>query len=228
MDLSREVLGGAQGALPMIESEVVIEKFTTEGVMTMGMFLRRKTGFVLALGAWLISTAACSSGRTMDDPARVLNDPRQSTARHRAAMNILEDQSSEEVTIRTFKKVLLGNGYPQDTQVLAYQRLRSIDPDGLRRMLEIRLPRSQSLAWRRLLCEEIARDRWLEMTPTLIRAWAQPIDGWEAGPEKRPERLALVEIYGEEKVPEVLLRVLLDSNPITAANLRARCWELLI
>ena len=211
----------------MIESKAAIEKLTTEGALTMSMILRQNRRCWFCFGVILLSLGACSPGK-MTDPAKVLADPRQSTARHRAAMSILEDQSSEEVSIRTFKTVMMGNGYPQETQMLAYQRLRSLDPEGLRRLLEIRLPRSQSLAWRRWVCEEIAREKWLEMTPSLIRAWAQPIDGWDGDPEDRPERVALVEIYGEENVPKVLLQVMLDANPITASNLRARCWELLI
>ena len=174
-----------------------------------------------------MATSACSQ-RTVDDPAKVLGDPKQSTARHRAAMSILEDTSSEEMTTRALKQVLMSEGYSQSSRELAYERLRSLDPEGLRRLLEIRLPRSQRLAWRRWLCEVIARERWIDMTPTLIRAWALPIPDWDEEPLRRPERIALVDIYGEESLSKVLLQVMLEANPITAANLRARCWELLI
>lgn len=185
----------------------------------------------LNIPLWLLLAgmpiAACSSTQS-DDPAKVLADPKQSTARHRAAVSMLEDQASDDVTVRLLKRAIVVDGYAESSRELAYERLRSLDPEGLRRLLEIRLPRAKRLLWRRWICELIAQDLWLEMTPTLIRAWAQPVPELAEYPEKRPERIALVEMYGEDKLPDVLMSVMLDAHPITAANLRSRCWELLI
>jgi hypothetical protein len=64
------------------------------------------------------------------------------------------------------------------------------------------------------------------MVPTLIRAWANPASGFTT--KERPERIALGRIVGEERVGETLLRTMRESNPGTQANLRARCWELLM
>lgn len=179
-------------------------------------------GLVVGIGLF-----SCSKGQ-MNDPAKVLANPNESTPRHRAAVSMLEDQTADDTTIRLLKRMIISDEYSETSRVLAYERLRSLDPEGLRRLLEIRLPRSKRLQWRVWLCEKIAEERWIDMTPTLIRAWATPISNWNGPPDQRPERLALVEIYGEDKITEVLLRVMLDANPITAANLRTRCWELLI
>ena len=57
----------------------------------------------LYLPLWLLmagmAISSCSSAQS-DDPAKVLADPNQSTARHRAAVGMLEDQASDEVTVR--------------------------------------------------------------------------------------------------------------------------------
>ncbi|MCH2161976.1 MAG: hypothetical protein MK085_08905 [Phycisphaerales bacterium] len=165
---------------------------------------------------------------TPKDPGKVLADTNASIGRHKAALTMLEGQGDQARTVRALKHMLAADGYGQATRVLAYERLWILDQDALQQLLEIRLPRTNRLAWRRWVSERIASDKWLAMTPTLIRAWARPIPGWLDRSEQRPEREALVAMYGEEGIPKVLFQVMLDSNPATAANLRARCWELLV
>ena len=170
---------------------------------------------------------ACSGGQ-VKDPAKVLTDSTQSPSRHRTALAMLQVQGNELLTRQVLKHMLVANNFAPESREMAYEELLELDPEALQGILEIRLPRSDRLMWRAWVCGRIADQQWLEMTPTLIRAWARPMPGWVDEPEDRPERLALVEMYGEDQLPAVLLQVLMDSNPITASNLRARCWELLI
>lgn len=179
------------------------------------------------IGLALWGLVGCSQG-AIDKPATVLANAQQPIERHRAALGILEATEDHDTTVRMLKHMLGSDQYRVPSKALAYKRLRVIDPDGLSRFLEIRLPRAVRVDWRQWLCEAIAEDGWLELTSTLIRAWARPVAGWSMPPAQRPERLALVQMYGEENLDQVLLRVMLDANPITAANLRARCWELLV
>ena len=175
----------------------------------------------------ILLLGGCSGGG-VDDPAAVLANARQPLDRHRVALTILETTAPTDTTIRMLKHMLGSDEYSLDARALAYERLRLLDLEALQEMLELRLPRVTRTDWREWLCEAIARDQWIDMTPTLIRAWARPVVGWTMDPSERPERLALVSIFGEDRIADVLLQVMLDANPVTAANLRARCWELLV
>ena len=175
----------------------------------------------------LVSLMVGCSGGEIKDPGKILADTSASPTRHQVAIDMIESEGDADRTVQALKHVIAADGYVPDTRLFAYRRLKMIDQEALLELMEVRLPRTERLQWRRMVCEEIASEQWIEMTPTLIRAWARPVPGWvEDG--QRPERLALVEIYGEDKLPQVLLQVMLDANPITAANLRARCWELLV
>ncbi len=168
------------------------------------------------------------SPRPIEDPVAVLSNPNEITGRHYAAMRMLEATSDPVVTSQTLKRVIVSDGYFIEVREAAYDRLKTIDPEGLKRLLEIQMPKIDALQWRARLCELIAEEPWIDMTPTLIRAWARPMPNWVDTPAERPERLALVEMYGEERLSDVLVQVMLDADPIVSANLRARCWELLI
>ena len=169
----------------------------------------------------------CSTGAP-DDPAAILADARQPLDRHRMAIMVLETTATPETTLRVLKGMIGSDEYDLAARVLAYERLRVLNPDVLESMLELQLPRITRTDWREWVCEAIARDSWTDLTPTLIRAWARPVAGWTMASKERPERLALVSIFGEDRVADVLMQVMLDANPVTAVNLRTRCWELLV
>ncbi len=50
---------------------------------------------------------------------------------------------------------------------------------------------------------------------------------WIEHDKDRPERIAIEQLNGKEKLTDLLVKMLVDSNPITEANLRLRCWEML-
>lgn len=183
-------------------------------------------GPLLILGSILL-LGGCGQ-RRISDPAVVLADTGETPARHEAAIRTLDATSGQERTVPVLRRMLVTPGYTVRSREAAFRALRRIDAEGLDRFLAIELPRLDSPAWRTRLCELIAEDGDVSMTPTLIRAWARPMPGWVGESEERPERLALIEMYGLEALPQVLVRVMLDADPIVAANLRARCWELLI
>jgi hypothetical protein len=70
--------------------------------------------------------------------------------------------------------------------------------------------------------------RWNALVPALIRAWATPVPGWDDKPKERPERLALVALYGEDGLVPELFRTMNDPAVRQQENLRMRCWELLV
>ncbi len=177
--------------------------------------------------ALLVASGGCG-GRTMTDPVRVLADVGETPARHEAAMRMLEATTDSVTTQRMLQQVLVADGYAVASREAAFDALARLDLDALEAFLQVNLPRISAPLWRERLCELVAERSWVDLTPALIRAWARPIPGWIGEPEERPERAALVKMYGEPQVPTVLMRVMLDADPIVASNLRARCWELLV
>ncbi len=166
--------------------------------------------------------------RSIEDPVTVLADPDETSSRHAAAMRMLEATTEPQDTSRALKRMIVADGYSVDVREMAFDRMRIIDPEGLQRLLEIQMPKIDAIQWRERLCEIIAAEPWIDMTPTLIRAWARPMPNWVEDPKDRPERLALIAMYGEDRLADVLVQVMLDADPVVAANLRARCWELLV
>ena len=175
----------------------------------------------------VLLVVGCGGGK-VTDPARVLSDPGENPARHRAAVGIAQGQLGPEETRRILSRMIVADGFAVESREVAWDALIRSDREGLKRQLEFDLPRLGMPRWRARVCELIVEEGWVEMTPTLIRAWARPMPGFDGKPGDRPERIALVDMYGEPKIPTVLVRVMLDSDPIVAANLRARCWELLM
>ncbi|MCP4836628.1 MAG: hypothetical protein GY895_17900 [Phycisphaera sp.] len=179
-------------------------------------------------GAVLVVALVGCGGGKVTDPGRVLSDPGEVPSRHRAAVGLAQAQLGPEQTTRLLQRMIVVEGYAVESREVAWDTLLRIDRDALGRQLELDLPRLSAPRWRERVCELIAEETWIDMTPTLIRAWARSMPGFIGEPSERPERKALVEMYGEEEIPTVLIRVMLDSDPIVAANLRARCWELLM
>ena len=171
--------------------------------------------------------AGCGPSK-VTDPGQVLADPGETPARHRAAVGMAESTLGEERTAALLRRMIAADGFALESREVAWEALERIDPERLQRQLELDLPRLSAPRWRTRLCELIAEKEWIDLTPTLIRAWARPMPGFDGDRLERPERLALVSMFGEEGIPEVLVQVMLDADPIVAANLRARCWELLI
>ncbi len=197
-------------------------------VNTVLKHLRRGSQWLgLAAGTFLLGLVGCGGGQ-VTDPARVLSDPGQPPARHAAAIGMSEAMIGTNETSRLLKAMIVTEGFALESREAAYRALARIDRAALARLLELNLPRLSMPLWRRRVCELIAGETWTEMTPTLIRAWARPMPGFLGEPAERPERMALVEMYGESMLPQVLVQVMLDSDPVVSANLRARCWELLV
>ena len=189
--------------------------------------LRTRAAALLAIA--LVFISACSSGPTrIADPAETIGDPSKPARRQLQAMNQLDATPQDPEYLRSLLRPITLPGYSLDVRKAAFERLWEFDREGLRNQLALTLPKQQDAAWRLWLCERIAELEWKAMTPTLIRAWAAPTVPWADRKAPRPERLALEQMYGADRITAVLLRELVESDPIVQANLRMRCWELLM
>ncbi len=183
--------------------------------------------FVFVVVASALHLTGCTTPK-VDNPVAVLNEPGRPGRDYLAAMAAGDRLESDAAYRQALRRVVVTPNYVVEARRAAYARLREIDPKGLADSLEVHLPKMDALEWRRELCERIGTEQWVEMTPTLIRAWATPLAGWATLGKERPERLALVKMYGEDKLVEALLDAMAKANPVTQSNLRARCWELLL
>lgn len=176
------------------------------------------------LGTLWMPSPGCSS--TVDDPMGALRASDALPSSQQKALAQLQDDTSPEY-LKLLRRVVTQPGYTPPVRERAFEQLAAKDPQGLRDALAIALPRMDMLEWRTRVCELIVEKQLVEMTPTLINALAVPMGGWIQKDEDRPEYKALQALHGETRVPDVIYQAMLDSNPVTQANLRARCWELL-
>ncbi len=203
---------------------------------TSAMRIDRAAGDVQALAPW---RAACAVGFAVavltgcaatpaGDPLQSLGRTDLVPARQIVAMQMLDANPTNLAYLLALRRMIVQPGYAVELRNEAWDRLIQHDMKGLKESLELNLPKMQIYEWRTIVCRRIGELDWKDMTQTLIRGWAVvlPILGmdlWE-----RPEYHALVTLWGKDRVPQVLFDVMLGSDPIKEANLRSRCWELLL
>lgn len=174
----------------------------------------------------IASGALPGCGGPLEDPMGTLSRPDSLPSMQSRALDQLADDGSAEYA-RLLRRIIVQPGYTPDIREKAFRQLATKDPEGLRDTLALSLPKMQMLEWRTRVCQLIAEERLVQMTPVLINALAAPMGGWIREDQNRPEFKALVALHGEGRVPDVLYQAMLESNPVTQANLRERCWALL-
>jgi len=155
-----------------------------------------------------------------------MSRPGQSREAYFAALDATRSFGPSPATTAALRRMVAADGYAIDARVQAFGLLADTDRKALVEALENSLPRMGDIAWRERVCGLIADRKLDELVPTLIRAWANPAVGFESA--ERPERVALGRIVGEDQVSATLLRTMRESDPVRSANLRTRCWELLM
>ncbi|MDA1008246.1 MAG: hypothetical protein O2800_04490 [Planctomycetota bacterium] len=171
---------------------------------------------------------ATSCATTVHDPMATLKDQSASTENRLEAVRMLDGSPEDPAYLALLRSLVFEWGVVQPVRAAAFDRLYQYDRARLLELVDLRLAKLEALEWRRAICDRIAELDWKEATPALVRALARPMKGWIRLLEERPEYLAIAKMWGNEKVPDVIFDLLLTSNPVTHANLRARCWELLI
>jgi hypothetical protein len=184
--------------------------------------VRRCVAAALALVA--MTSCTPSAGK---DPLKTLSSPDVLPVNQMAAMEALDASPSPEY-IAALKRMMWQPGFPESTRKAAFDRLVRLDEAGLKEVVRLNLPKMQALEWRRDLCGLIVAQQWVDMTPTLVRAWSVPIPAWTNDGEERPEKVAIEKLNGRDRMTDLLVDLLVESNPVTDANLRMRCWELLM
>lgn len=192
--------------------------------------LRRMTvtlGIACVSLSILVAIGGCAA-TPAGDPLKSLSRTDLVPARQVAAMEILDSNPTNPEYLKALRKILVQTGFVRELRDEAWNRLMKYDLAGLKTSLELNLPKMQMYEWRTEVCKRIGDLDWKDMTPTLVRAWAVVLPILGMNLMERPEYLALVKLYGKDRVPEVLFDLLLKSDPVKEANLRSRSWELLL
>lgn len=142
-------------------------------------------------------------------------------------MSTLDGRTPSPSYVKMLKQIVVSNDYLMPTRKAAFQRLARYDPELLVSSLDLVLGRLQPIEYRTWVMEQIAKDNRRDLTKAIIRSWAMPSRMWDED-EIRPEPQALAAMYGENQVSTILIQTMLDANPLVEANLRARCWELVV
>ncbi|MCH2145910.1 MAG: hypothetical protein MK082_12305 [Phycisphaerales bacterium] len=192
---------------------------------TMPSPVRITTCLVLLGILW--AAVACTSTQSREDPMGTLAQPRSSTKSHLEAMARLDGPVPSPAYLKLLKDIVIGNDYLIPVRKAAYQRLVKADPRSLVSALDLVLGRLEPPEYRDWVIMQIAREDRTELTKAIIRSWAMPVRLWERV-DDRPEPRALAMMYGSDQVSTVLIRTMLDASPAIEANLRARCWELVV
>ncbi|MFZ9880743.1 MAG: hypothetical protein ACO3QC_05015 [Phycisphaerales bacterium] len=172
--------------------------------------------------------SACRGGpESVADPASVLSRTGQSTERYLDALEAARQRGVDDATKSALRRMVSADGYVVPAREEAFLLLLETDRAALVEALTNALPRMGALEWRKRVCELIAEHRIEELIPALIRAWANPVPGY-SDEETRPELLAIERLVGKDRVSDTLLATMRAANPATQANLRARCWELMM
>lgn len=195
-------------------------------------FTRRSAAQLLVSGflaaATIAVTLAGCAATPAGDPLQSLDRTDLAPARQIAAMQVLDADPTFPAYLKALRRIIVQPAYSLEMRNEAWDRLVKNDLAGLKSALELNLPRMLIYEWRREVCKRIGAAGWKDLTPTLVRAWAVVMPAYGANLFERPEYFALVELWGKDRVSQVLYEMLLKSDPIREANLRSRCWELLL
>ena len=192
----------------------------------------RKFLSLVSVGALVVAVVACTGGpESVTNPAEVLSRSGQSREHYFDAIEAARMRGVDDATKAALRRMIAAQGYAIEARERAFELLLEVDRAALVQAIENSLPRMEDVMWRERMADLIAQYEMNDLIPTLIRAWANPVTGLdriEEGKDMRPERRALVTLVGEDQLSATLLKTMRESNPGTQANLRARCWELLM
>ncbi|MHC5011822.1 MAG: hypothetical protein ACYTG6_12905, partial [Planctomycetota bacterium] len=186
----------------------------------------RPARVLLATLAIVLGTVACETTTRVDDPLGTLRAPEKGPRHQLAAMSILDADPESEAYVQALHRTVWLPGYTVQVREAAVRRLQEVDPEGLQRTLRQQLPRMTAWAGLTRLCEIIAEEGWVELTPALVSSWARPT-AYVRTEQERPEYKALVVLHGDGNVSDVVFDLLLESRRPSEQGLRTRCWMLL-
>ena len=183
---------------------------------------------------WLSGIVLCApllcncAGQTMHNPRVTLQETGQSPRTHLKAMALLDNSVGldDPNYQKILHRMLWAPGYTNKARMAALTRLWATDQVGTMRTIRQQLPQLDIWSWQTELCEWIGENNLQELDEALISSWAIPTLMAETE-QDRPEYKALVQMYGDNAIVDLVFYSMLSSNTSWKQGYRTRCWELL-
>ena len=166
--------------------------------------------------------------RPIVDPAAELANPATLPDRRIAAIEAIPMAGSpSELELTLLEEHVRASGRTPRERVAAARRLAEIDRPRAMALLRRELPNLPALQGLAALCELIAAEGWVELTPALVSSWARVVPDASLPDLERPEARAIAALHGADRRVAVAFEVL-ASRWGDSAPLRTRAWELLV
>jgi hypothetical protein len=174
-----------------------------------------------------IAVTGCDVSPRVADPIATLNTPSMTGSQHRKAIELLAETPVDDADAnKALERVISNEGYTVPVREQALDVLASRNLDQAQRALRLTLPNSKAWAWVERACQIIAERDWKVLTPALVSSWGRVVI-FESDEYKRPEYIALAQMYGEDKVIDEVFDLFVKSRSVGDQGLRTRCWDLL-
>ena len=176
----------------------------------------------------LFSPLLNCGGITIHNPSATLKEIGRPSRVHIKAMSLLDasvgrsDANYQEL----LQRMLWVPGYTNEARLEALERLWITDREGTIRIIRQRLPRMDNTTWLKELCSWIADEDIKELHEAIISSWATTLPFIKSDNE-RPEYLALVRMYDESSITDLIFDSMLIEKRSWKQSYRIRCWELL-
>ncbi len=187
---------------------------------------------LLAIAATLLSGCSGGAGSGTTDPGMVAADREANpSAREKALRAGYEQAQSGEIDRKDWrertKSVAWLASNPARTRLVALDMLLLDDPEDTENMVGLMLPREPAWPIIDWMCQTAASREWISITPSLVRSWARPV--LEPPDDERPERAAIVALYPNRQVIDVVFDVFATPADDTLLEQRRRtdAWALL-
>ncbi len=193
---------------------------------------------LIAIAALLTVAGGCastpSSSSDYRDPLLRMNNAQLSsgdrTSAVRAAWTQYENgELDREIFTKSMKSMAWKYSAPGNVRNAAIDNLTKLDPDDTANMVRLMLQSETDWSVIEHICEIVAANDWKRATPGLVRSWARPV--FEPPDDLRPERKALVALYPDRSVEEVIFEVFttpVANDPLFGEKTRRDAWALLL
>lgn len=158
------------------------------------------------------------------DPYEVLAKSSLTGSSHLQAIESMSMDNPE--AMKTLDKVMWQPGFTVEVREAALDKMAAVNLDAVKRSIRQHLPPTTAWAWKVRVCEIIAEQNWVDLTPALVSSWSRPTL-YVRNDLERPEYKALAKMVGPDNVTDAVFQLFVESRKVSDQALRARAWDML-
>ncbi len=183
-------------------------------------------GLCLLLSAVLAILSGCAA-RVYTDPVAAMGRTDLPSMDRISAMNQAAELSPDDPQrIATLKEMLSGKGHALNVRTHAVDQLLAHDAVAAKTVFKLRYPSLPSLGLQEYIASLIAKENWVDFTPSLVRSLASPMPFTDI--EERIETATLFKLHPNQTIEEITLDVIAtNTNSVLLNRWRLSAWDLL-